>query len=225
MGKQKRGRRSNRNNRNNKYGNAAGHNNAVASAQVPYKDEKPEGVLPQDVLFRPCLYERGDSDLTVDFEHMMVPFMLNGNRLFSMLFMDGIGVSAYIECHELGKSGRLRGRMDGTDLVKECMEVEKLTGAPYYFGKLDKCVEYYLYAMQLFMDRNILSKQRALEILAEFGFAAGDMASAKDHVEAEIEKSKEYEARSKAEAKNREKAGDAMMKFVTDILASSGPNA
>lgn len=177
----------------------------------------------KDLLFRPTIF-KGRPNSTVDFDHITVPFAVRDNRVFMIMFMDGCGdLSMYTEMCEADPEKPSETYRDAIPLMKECLEMEKLTGTEYYFGHLDKALERYLYAMQLFIDKKIIEKDRALEIVKELGIGTTDMAHASISVEQDIMKAKMREDRMRGMAGERDIADSIMTDFIISIL-NNGKN-
>lgn len=210
-------RKSRKNNKRNN--NQQVKNTPITSQKIPGPEEIQEYDTPiKDLLFRPLIYKSG-SDRTVDFEHIRVPFLIKDNRVFMLTFIDGCGsMSVYIECYETDPEKPYDSYRDAIPLMKECLEVEQLTGTEYYFGKLDKLLEQYLYAMQLFIDKNIATKEQAVEIIKELGIESEAMADASQTVTYKIEEEKMREAQMRGEVRARAAAGNMILNFLSDIL-------
>lgn len=133
----------------------------------------------KNLLFRPLIYRANSSgyDRTIDFEHLLVPFMIKDNKVFLLMFMDscGRGTNIYTECYEMDPDQPCTSYRDGMSHMKECLDVERLTGTQYYFGHLDKAVDRYLYAMQLFVNKGILEEEKAVELVTELDATKEDM--------------------------------------------------
>lgn len=189
----------------------------AAKQTIPELDELMEPLF-KELLFRPLIY-KPSSGTTIDFDHIMVPFMMKDGLVFMMMFMDSCGgLSAYTECCEADPEKPSTQYRDAMGLMKECLEIERLTGTEYYFGKLDKALERYLYSMQLFVDKGILDADSALEIVKELEVDAETVEKASRSVEIKIGEARMREEDIYGKPKARAAAGDIMMKFVMSIL-------
>lgn len=181
---------------------------SAATGEKPFKD----------LLFRPTIF-KGRPNSTVDFDHITVPFAIRDDRIFMIMFMDGCGdLSVYTEMCEADPEKPSETYRDAMPLMKECLEMEKLTGTEYYFGHLDKALERYLYAMQLFIDKGIIKKDRALEIVQELGIGTADMMHASRSVSLDIAKAKVREDRMHGMAGERDMADSIMADFIMSVL-------
>lgn len=200
-------------------------NTPIASQKIPGPEEIQAGDIPvKDLMFRPLIY-KSSSNTQVNFDHIVVPFLIKDNLTFMMMFMDGCGnTSVYTECYEMDPEKPSDTYRDAMQLMKECLEIEQLTGTEYYFGKLDKALERYLYAMQLFIDKNIITKEHAIEIIKELGIESEAMESASESVANKITETKMREARMYEKARARTTAGDIILKFLSDMLGMDNDN-
>ena len=171
----------------------------------------------KDLLFHPLIY-KSKSTRTIDFESIQIPFLIRENRIYMIMFMDGFGdISIYTECIEADPEKPSETYRDALYLMKECFEIQQLTGTRYYFGHLDSSLEHYLYALQLFIDRNILTKERAMEIIEELGFNADDMIKTKQSVVSDIEQTEQQ----KMAAKEWAFVNEIITKFIISIMTST----
>lgn len=177
-------------------------------------DEKPL----RELLFHPLIYKTS-THRNIDFDNMIIPFLIKETRVFFLSFMDGCGdVSVYTQCHIENPDEPNELYQDAMTLMRECLEVEKLTGTDYYFGKLNKALEHYLYALQLFVDKDLLSKEAALDLVKELGATDQDMENAAVIVSQRMEDAKIRDAKMRAEARVRSEAGDILMNFLLSML-------
>lgn len=218
-------RKSRKNNKRNNNYQTKQVNAATASQKIPGPEEVQAGDIPiKDLLFRPLIYKSG-SDSVVEFDHIKVPFLIKDNLVFMILFMGGCGgTSAYTECYEMDPEKPSNSYRDAIPLMKECLEIEQLTGIEYYFGKLDKGLERYLYAMQLFIDKKITTKEHVIEIIKELGIESERMEEASQSVACKIAEEKMSMSQMRGEARTRAAAGEIILKFLSDILSGEDNN-
>lgn len=169
------------------------------------------------VLFRPLIFNNS-SGRTIDFEHIQIPFLLKGSHLYTVMFLDSCGdTSIYTECYELENGNPFESYKDATELMKEVLEVEKTTGIPYYFGKIDKALETYLYGLQLFVDKEMLDRDKAVELARDLGFDTEAMLDMHQAVSDRIEETMKRREQRMLERKEQKTAADIMMQFLSDI--------
>lgn len=172
----------------------------------------------KELLFHPLMYKSSSGERAIDFEHIVVPFYIKGNLVFMLMFMDGCGsTSAYVECYDTDPEKPSETYKDAIPLMHECLEIEQHIGVEYYFGKLDKSLERYLYGMQLCINKEFLSKEQALEMIKELGMTDDDMAIASQSVADAIEESFQKEARMRREASVRSSVNDMILEFLMSI--------
>lgn len=177
-------------------------------------DEKPL----RELLFHPLIYKTS-THRNIDFDNMIIPFLIKETRVFFLSFMNGLGdASVYTQCYIEDPDSPSKSHEDVIVLMRECLEVQKLTGTDYYFGKLNKALEHYLYALQLFVDKDLLSKEAALDLVKELGATDQDMENAAVIVSQRMEDAKIRDAKMRAEAKVRSEAGDILMNFLLSML-------
>lgn len=182
-------------------------------------DEKPL----RELLFHPLIY-KASTHRSIDFDNMIIPFLIKETRVFFLSFMNGCGdVSVYTQCYIENPDEPSELHQDAMTLIRECLEVERLTGTDYYFGKLDKALEHYLYALQLFVDKDLLSKEAALDLVKELGTSDQDMETAALIVSQRMEDAKIRNAEMRAEARARSDVGDILMNFLLSILQKDEP--
>lgn len=190
---------------------------AASSEPVSTKAEPKKSA--NDLLFRPLFYKR-TRDQEVQFEYMRIPFLIKDNRTFMLSFSDGCGdTSIYTEMYVTDPGEPVGSFEDHMEIMKECLEIEKLTGVTYHYGKLDKAVQEYLYGLQLFVDRKIMTKEQALALAGDLGFDIDDIMAACQSVSDDLEKSKMRYNRMNRDAKARQVANEAMTKFIMSMLS------
>lgn len=176
----------------------------------------PPGPPAETMLFKPVMHKSSSEHL--DFDYIYVPFLFKNDRMFILSFMDGIGdLSVHTQC-EVQKPEEPNERyMDVTDLIKDCLEVQEITGVEYYFGRLNKAVCNYLYALRLLANKKIIDEEKAIALAGELGF---DMKQMKENAQRAEWNLKEAERRhAERMGKQEEKhVGDAVMEFVANIL-------
>lgn len=169
----------------------------------------------KNMLFKPVSYQsRGN----LGFDHLMVPFRVDKEKVFALAFMDSCELTVYIECFTLDKNGILSGYDDMSAHMKECLEMQEALGVPYYFGKLDKTFNQYLYALQIFINKGFLDKEKAIELIKDIGFDPERIQECVAAVEAEIEKGKEQRRRMGLKNEPVNAAGDTLVEFLMSIL-------
>lgn len=177
----------------------------------------------RELLFHPLIYKTS-THRSIDFDNMIIPFLIKETRVFFLSFMNGCGdVSVYTQCYIENPDEPSESYQDAMTLMRECLEVERLTGTDYYFGKLDKALEHYLYALQLFVDKDLLSKEAALDLVKELGAGDQDMEAASFIVSQRMEDAKIRDAEMRAEARARSEAGDILMNFLLSMLQKDEP--
>lgn len=198
-------------------------NKAIVSHQALISGQASEESA-EELLFKPIVYKTSSVDKTVDFENLKIPFLIKDNLVFMMTFVDCCGLSVYVTCHEMNPKNPIDSYRNALPIIKECLKVEKLTGTEYYFGKLDKALEHYLYALRLFIDKDILTKEKALELVKELGVGDDDIEQASNSVKYDIEKSRMRDARMIVETKAKDAAAEMMMKFISSIIEEESPD-
>lgn len=147
--------------------------NRNRAIRMPVKTEDRQDCRAKDLLFHPVVSTatRGTPEFDI-----YVPFLIRNRRVFLLNFIDSCGdLSIYVEVWP-ESSDRFCGYEDAIPLMKDCLDVQKETGVPYYFHKLDKAVSRYLYALHLLMEKEFLKKEKALALAKELYADEGDMA-------------------------------------------------
>lgn len=183
---------------------------------TPVQESKITGPPAESLLFKPCTSQTHG---TMEFECIFVPFLFKDGRMFVLYFIDGCGdLSVYIKCYAQDPKEPLGSYMDGTADMKACLEMQELTGVEYYFGKLNKAVQNYLYALQLFVDKEIMSADTALSLIETLGFNPDRMRAEAEHVEQMLETAKERRAKRLGIRDEQPPIGNAVMDFINTIL-------
>lgn len=191
----------------------------IAGPEEIMKNMENEKEPLENLLFRPLIYK--SSRDTIQFDTIYVPFSIEGSLLFMLMVMDGIGdTSIYVECYETDGKTPLDSLRDGTYLIRKNLEMEKLTGIQYYFGKLDKAFNHYLYALQLFVSRGILPKEQAVGLVKELGVDVEDMAASFQSVQDDMEKCRRNEAMIKGIKEESSKVSDMVRNFMVMIMGN-----
>lgn len=212
--------------RNRRRKNSNGNTAVTVAGQVIRVPEN-MGAPIKELLFHPMIYRSGHTaGKTVDFENMHVPFLVKDNLVFQMMFMSGCGgPSVYVECIEMDPDMPSETYRDAMLLMRECLDVEKRTGTEYYFGHLDKGLEYYTYGLQLLIDRGFLEKEHAVTLIRELGLDTDDMFRASLSVSQDIGEAREREEQMRGEAGTRKTVNDIMTRFILSILGQDAGSA
>lgn len=185
-------------------------NNQGSLASKEIQGPETKTFNPEELLFRPIAYMKGRHG-SPEFS-IYVPFLIRNGNVFLLDFIDGCGgQSLYVEMWK-ADSEQFDGYEDAIPYLKDCLDVQKQTGVQFYFGKADKAVRNWLYALQLLVDKGILDDEKALEIAGELDMGDGDMNEAVSETAAEMEKNNARMVRMRGEQKT---AADAMMEFVS----------
>lgn len=190
----------------------------IARQELP---EATTALSAKDLLFKPLGYNINSSDQVIDFDHIRVPFKITDSNVFLLSFMDSCNVSVYIECHKMTSDDSFSNYMDLSESMKQCLEVQEFMGVEYYFGKLNKTLDRYLYALQLFVDKGILDADAAMDLISNFGFDTEKMKSAIQSVNNELQVTRERLAMLRNGAEDRKPAGDMIIEFLTGLLAGA----
>lgn len=177
-------------------------NNSAALCTIP------EGVLAGDLLYKPIAHGSGGSKC--DFDIIMVPFKIQGDKLFLINAVDVCSVSFHLEYVPLTE-GRISGYWDISEIMKECLEVQEETGVTYYYGKLDKAYQNYMYILRVLISRNIITKKEAKKLILAVDFDEDRFDRAANEVEAKLESVLAEERRAKS-------AGDMILGFLQQII-------
>lgn len=127
--------------------------------------------------------------------------------------LDSCGdMTLYTEMWGVG-SKWMDGFEDALPAIRDCLEVQKMTGVQYYLEKVDRAVEKWLYALQLLADKGLLEKERALELARELGMAEKAMADARTAIDMKIEQARQRRDALKASPS----ASESMMAFLEQM--------
>lgn len=162
------------------------------------------GILAEDLLYRPITYDT-KSDMTLDFDHIRVPFKIQGEKLFLIAFMDSCDLSVYLECLPL-KEGMLSGYCDMSADMKECLEVQEIMGIEYYFGHLNNVYNHYMYVLNILVNKGLINNEKSLELIRDVGFDESLVSQAVDSVEDQLIRN--------GKMPNVNIVGDMMLEFV-----------
>lgn len=175
----------------------------------PGNDEKV-----RDMMFKPMIYTNKTG--TIDFDYLRIPFLVKNDLLFIISIMDGCGldISAYVECHNMKTTDMFDSYENGLPVIKECLSVQRMTDMPYYFNHLDKMLQRYMYALELFIRKDIMKKEQAITIVKELGFDENDVIIASNNVKDSIDKKQ----RQDIERRRKDAMGDMMLSFVSNLL-------
>lgn len=195
-------------------------NKPITSQHIPGPDDLINSEKPlQDLLFRPMIYKKNSESSPVDFDHIVVPFKIQENRVFMIAFMSSLGdTSVYTECYEMDPKKPCSLYRDAMSLMRECLKMEKLTGAEYYFGKLDKALKHYLYTIQLFIDRKLLDREQALAVIKELDVNTDDIIEASQSVTESIAEAQIRQEQMIGETRARSAANRIITDFITSVL-------
>ncbi len=200
-------------------------NSAIGQMFMPGITEK-KAVPAADLLFRPVSYDSG-TDRILDFENVFVPFKIEENLIYIISFMD-MDLSIYLECREL-KDGTLPGYADISKRIKNCLDMQTRTGINYYFGKLDKTYNQYIYILEILVEKGFLEAEKAVELIKEIGFYEENPDSAVEHaiisVEAELDQVKIRRRNMGLASENIKKAGDVLVEFFKTISSKKDENS
>lgn len=147
--------------------------NRNRTIRMPVKTEDRQDCRAKDLLFHPVISTgtRGTTEFDI-----YVPFLIRNGRVYLLNFIDSCGdLFLYVEAWR-ESSDRFCDYEDAFPLMKDCLDVQKETGVPYYFHKLDRAVSQYLYALHLLMEKGFLEKEKALALAKELYADEGDMA-------------------------------------------------
>ena len=103
---------------------------------------------------------------------------------------------------------------NGLPVIKECLSVQRMTDMPYYFNHLDKMLQRYMYALELFIRKDIMKKEQAITIVKELGFDENDVIIASNNVKDSIDEKQ----RQDIERRRKDVMGDIMLSFVSNLL-------
>ena len=121
-------------------------------------------------------------------------------------------MALYTEMWGVG-SKWMDGFEDALPAIRDCLEVQEMTGVQYYLEKVDRAVGKWLYALQLLADKGLLEKERALELARELGMAEKAMADARTAIDMKIEQARQRRDALKASPS----ASESMMAFLEQM--------
>lgn len=176
---------------------------------------KKERLSLDKAMFHPIMHSSSMGTGSPDFD-IHVPFLVKGGNVFLLHFMDSCGdMTLYTEMWGVG-SKWMDGFEDALPAIRDCLEVQEMTGVQYYLEKADRAVEKWLYTLQLLADKGLLEKERALELARELGMAEKAMADARMVIDMKIE-----QARQRRNAlKTSPSASESMMAFLEQMGAA-----
>ena len=131
----------------------------------------------QDLLFHPLIYKASES--AINFETVIVPFAIEGGLVSALSLSNSIGDTAiYMESFDVGMKSPEASYRDGLQIMQACRQMEKRVRAEYYFGKLDKSIDNYLYALSLLTRTGFLTEDAAMGLANAVGMSEADIATA-----------------------------------------------
>lgn len=163
----------------------------------------PDGIYAKELLYKPITY---DSSQNCDFESIMVPFLIKGNKLFLIEVMNSCSTSVYLTSMLLNE-GRLSGYHDMSEDMKEALEVQETMGIEYYFGKLNKVYNKYMYILNILLNKGIIDKEQGKELIKNVDFDETRFDAAVASIETKLTAKAE-------EQKQAKSAADAILGFL-----------
>jgi hypothetical protein len=185
---------------------------AMAVVQPEPVGMKKERLSLDEAMFHPIMHSSSMGTGSPDFD-IHVPFLVKGGNVFLLHFMDSCGdMALYTEMWGVG-SKWMDGFEDALPAIRDCLEVQEMTGVQYYLEKVDRAVGKWLYALQLLADKGLLEKERALELARELGMAEKAMADARTAIDMKIEQARQRRDALKASPS----ASESMMAFLEQM--------
>lgn len=173
---------------------------------------KKERLSLDEAMFHPIMHSSSMGTGSPDFD-IHVLFLVKGGNVFLLHFMDSCGdMALYTEMWGIG-SKWMDGFEDALPAIRDCLEVQEMTGVQYYLEKVDRAVGKWLYALQLLADKGLLEKERALELARELGMAEKAMADARTAIDMKIEQARQRSNALKASPS----ASESMMAFLEQM--------